>query len=126
MPRFGRKSRRVLEGLNEDLQELLNEVIKYVDVSLIEGKRSLDRQKQLKKDGSTKTLNSKHLKGEAIDLAPYPIDWDDRERFIYISGIVKGIAYQMGIPIIWGGDWNENQDLSDNNFDDLVHFELGY
>ena len=126
MPRFGRKSRRVLEGLNEDLQELLNEVIKYVDVSLIEGKRSLGRQKQLKKDGSTKTLNSKHLKGEAIDLAPYPIDWDDRERFIYISGIVKGIAYQMGIPIIWGGDWNENQDLSDNNFDDLVHFELGY
>ena len=79
MPRYGRKSRRVLEGLNEDLQELLNEVIKYVDVSLIEGKRSLDRQKQLKEDGSTKTLESKHLSGDAVDLAPYPINWKKRE-----------------------------------------------
>jgi len=126
MPYFGTKSKRVLAGLNEDLQELLSEVIKYVDISLIEGIRSLDRQKELKKLGSTKTLKSKHLTGEAIDLAPYPIDWDKRENFIYVAGIVKGIAYIMGIPIRWGGDWNENHDLSDNNFDDLVHFELGY
>jgi len=114
MPYFGTKSKRVLAGLNEDLQELLSEVIKYVDISLIEGIRSLDRQKELKKLGSTKTLKSKHLTGEAID------------NFIYVAGIVKGIAYIMGIPIRWGGDWNENHDLSDNNFDDLVHFELGY
>ena len=126
MPRYGRKSRRVLEGLNEDLQELLNEVIKYVDVSLIEGKRSLDRQKQLKEDGSTKTLESKHLSGDAVDLAPYPINWKKRENFIYVAGIVKGVAYDLGIPITWGGDWNDNHDLSDNNFDDLVHFELRY
>ena len=124
MPRFGKKSKRVLSELNEDLQELLNEVIKYVDISLIEGKRSLDRQKELKKTGATKTLESKHLKGEAIDLAPYPIDWENRERFIYVAGIVKGIAFNLGIPIVWGGDWNNNFDLSDNNFDDLVHFEL--
>jgi len=76
MPYFGTKSKRVLAGLNEDLQELLSEVIKYVDISLIEGIRSPDRQKELKKLGSTKTLKSKHLTGEAIDLAPYPIDWD--------------------------------------------------
>ena len=126
MPKFGKKSKRVLGELNEDLQELLNEVIKYVDISLIEGKSSLDRQKELKKLGSTKTLDSKHLTGDAIDLAPYPIDWENRERFIYVAGIIKGIAFDLGIPITWGGDWNGNFDLSDNNFDDLVHFELRY
>ena len=97
-----------------------------MDISLIEGKRSLDRQKELMKLGSTKTLDSKHISGEAVDLAPYPIDWDKRENFIYVAGIVKGIAYNRGIPITWGGDWNRNHDLSDNSFDDLVHFELRY
>jgi hypothetical protein len=126
MPKFGRKSRGVLEGLNEDLQELLSEAIKYVDISLIEGRRSLERQKELKKLGSTKTLDSKHLKGEAVDLAPYPIDWENRERFIYVAGIIKGIALHLGIPVVWGGDWNGDFDTSDNNFDDLVHFELRY
>ena len=130
MPRFGKKSKRVLDGLNEDLQELLSEVIKYVDISLIEGIRSLDRQKELKKLGSAKTLKSKHLTGEAVDLAPYPIDWDDEKRFIYVSGIIKGVAFAMGIPIRWGGDWNgdtllSNRD-SEQTFDDLNHFELGY
>jgi len=101
-----------------------------VDISLIEGIRSLDRQKELKKLGSAKTLESKHLTGEAVDLAPYPIDWDDEKRFIYVAGIIKGVAFAMGIPIRWGGDWNgdtllSNRD-SEQTFDDLNHFELGY
>ena len=61
---------------------------------------------------------------KAIDVAPYPIDWDDRERMTYFAGYVKGIAMMLGIPIRWGGDWNSNNDLKDNNFDDLPHFEL--
>ena len=130
MPRFGKKSKRVLSGLNEVLQELLSEVIKYVDISLIEGIRSLDRQKELKELGSSKTLKSKHLTGEAVDLAPFPIDWEDEKRFIYVAGIIKGVAFAMGIPIRWGGDWNgdtllSNRD-SEQTFDDLNHFELGY
>jgi peptidoglycan L-alanyl-D-glutamate endopeptidase CwlK len=126
MPKFGKKSKRVLDELNEDLQELLSEVIKYVDISLIEGKRSLERQKELKKEGKTKTLDSKHIEGLAVDLAPYPINWEDRENFIYVAGIIKGIAYHLGIPIVWGGDWNNDHNLYDNSFDDLVHFELRY
>ena len=128
MPHFGAKSRKVLEGLDDDLQALLNEVIKFIDISLIEGYRSVDRQTELMKIGKTKTLKSKHLTGEAVDLAPYinGIDWDNRENFIYTAGVVKGTAFQMGIPLRWGGDWNQNMDLSDNNFDDLVHFELDF
>jgi peptidoglycan L-alanyl-D-glutamate endopeptidase CwlK len=128
VPHFGKKSRRVLEGLDDDLQALLNEVIKFIDISLIEGYRSVDRQKELFKLGKAKTLESKHLTAEACDLAPYHngIDWNNRENFIYMAGVIKGIAWQMGIPIKWGGDWNKNNDLSDNNFDDLNHIELDF
>ena len=60
----------------------------------------------------------------AVDVTPYPVDWEDLDRMNYFAGIVKGIAYIKGIPIRWGGDWNDNTDLKDNSFDDLPHFEL--
>lgn len=126
MPKYGSKSQRVLESLNEDLAEIMVEAIKWVDISLIEGKRSSERQAELLKLGATKTLKSKHLTGQAVDFAPYHngIQWNKRENFIYIAGIIRGIACMMGIKIRWGGDWNSNNDLSDNDFDDLCHIEL--
>ena len=54
----------------------------------------------------------------------YPIDWEDRERFSYFAGFVKGVAWRLNIRVRWGGDWDGDTELSDNNFDDLVHFEL--
>jgi hypothetical protein len=57
-------------------------------------------------------------------VVPYPIDWDDRERFHLFSGFVLGIARSMGIKLRWGGDWNMNFEVDDNNFDDFPHFEL--
>jgi peptidoglycan L-alanyl-D-glutamate endopeptidase CwlK len=126
--KFGKKSRQVLESLDEDLQLILTEAIKYIDISLIEGKRSKERQKELVKLGKAKTLDSKHVKGQAVDFAPYHkgIDWNNRENFIYYGGILMGIAFSNGIPLRFGGDWNRNGDLRDNNFDDLCHVELDY
>ena len=135
MPKFGSKSRNELGGVHEDLQELFNEAIKYVDLTIIEGQRSLERQTQLKAEGKTKTLKGKHLEGLAVDVAPYDlkvkgIDWEKRENFIYMGGFIMGLAKRMGIPLRWGGDWNglvKGQiELYDNNFDDLVHFELDF
>ena len=60
----------------------------------------------------------------AVDVAPYPIDWKDRERFTYFAGFVMGIAASMGLTIRWGGDWDRDTELKDNNFDDLPHFEI--
>jgi peptidoglycan L-alanyl-D-glutamate endopeptidase CwlK len=59
-----------------------------------------------------------------VDVVPYPIDWKDRERMTYFAGFVMGIASQMDLKIRWGGDWNMNTELKDNNFDDLPHFEI--
>lgn len=60
----------------------------------------------------------------AVDVAPWPIDWMDTERFIYFGGYVKGIAAQLGIPIRWGGDWDGDFELKDNLFNDYGHFEI--
>lgn len=60
----------------------------------------------------------------AIDAAPYPIDWNDRERFVFFAGHVIAAGKAMGVDIRWGGDWDGDKDLRDQTFMDLVHFEL--
>ena len=59
-----------------------------------------------------------------MDVAPYPLRWAERERFHYFAGYVLGRAFDMDIPLIWGGDWDGDFEIFDNKFDDLVHFQL--
>ena len=124
MPKFGKKSQERLRGVNSELVNVLFELVKIMDVTIIEGVRSQERQDRLVAEGKSKTKFSKHITGRAVDLAPYPIDWEDRDRFHYMGGMLRGIAHQMGVKVRWGGDWNENGETKDNNFDDLVHIEL--
>ena len=128
MPKFGRRSRERLATCHEDLQDLMNEVIKYVDCSVLEGHRSGERQDKLYEEGKTKVKfpNGRHNANpsNAVDVVPYPVDWDDRERFHLFAGFVLGLAQSMEINIRWGGDWNKNFEVDDNKFDDFPHFEL--
>ena len=95
-----------------------------MDVTIIEGLRTEARQAELVAQGKSKTNYSKHLEGKAVDLAPYPIDWEDRERFHYMGGMIRGIGQKMGVNIRWGGDWDSDGEVKDNGFDDLVHVEI--
>ena len=124
MPRFGKRSKERLRGVDRRLVSVLNELIKIMDVTIIEGLRSEQRQEKLLKEGSTKTKFSKHITGKAVDLAPYPIDWEDRDRFHYMGGMIRGIAKQLNVPVRWGGDWDSDGETKDNRFDDLVHVEI--
>tara|TARA_R110000765_G_scaffold237295_1_gene339981 strand:- start:408 stop:785 length:378 start_codon:yes stop_codon:yes gene_type:complete len=124
MPRFGKKSKERLKGVKPKLVNVLNELVKIMDVTIIEGLRTEARQKELVAQGKSKTKYSKHLQGKAVDLAPYPINWKDRERFHYMGGMVRGIGKQMGVRIRWGGDWDSDGEIKDNSFDDLVHVEI--
>jgi peptidoglycan L-alanyl-D-glutamate endopeptidase CwlK len=128
MPRFGKKSKSRLRTCDDELQSLFNEVVKYFDCSVLVGYRGRNEQNTAYESGHSQVEwpNGKHNKNPsvAVDVAPYPIDWDDRERFIYFGGFVKGCAFRMGIPLRWGGDWDNDTKLSDNKFDDLVHYEL--
>jgi hypothetical protein len=128
MPKFGKRSKERLATCDERLQRVFNEVINYVDCSVLEGHRNEERQNQLYEEGKTKVKypNGRHNANpsRACDVVPYPVDWNDRERFHLFAGFVLGIAYSMDIALRWGGDWNQNFEVDDNQFDDFPHFEL--
>ena len=128
MPKFGRKSRERLSTCESNLQKVFNEVIKHVDCSVLEGHREKDRQNKLYEEGKTKVKypNGRHNRqpSSAVDVTPYPVDWEDRERQTLFAGFVIGVASQMGINLRWGGDWDQDFQVVDNRFDDFPHFEL--
>ena len=124
MPRFGKRSKERLKGVDAKLVNVLNELVKIMDVTIIEGLRTKKRQEELVKQGASKTKFSKHIEGKAVDVAPYPIDWKDRDRFHYMGGMIRGIAQQLNIPVRWRGDWDGDGETKDNRFDDLVHVEI--
>ena len=128
MPHFSQRSLDRLSTCDKRLQLVFNKVIQHFDCTIIQGYRPREEQEQAFRDGKTKVHwpNSKHNKQPslAVDVAPYPIDWNDRERFHLFAGFVLGTASSMGITLRWGGDWDQDTEVKDNSFDDLVHFQL--
>ena len=130
MAKLGKKSLEILSTCDNRIQKIIHEAIKVTDFTVIEGTRSLERQQQLFKEGKTK-IDGIQSKGKhnydpslAIDIAPYPIDWNDTKRFFYLAGVVKALAISMGIELRWGGDWDSDDDFTDQTFNDYPHFEL--
>lgn len=100
-----------------------------IDFTVIEGVRTLEIQGEYYRTGKSKTMNSKHIiqkdgYSHAVDIAPYPVNWEDTVRFAYLAGIIRGIAKNKGVEIRWGGDWDSDGDIHDQTFNDLPHFEL--
>jgi peptidoglycan L-alanyl-D-glutamate endopeptidase CwlK len=128
MPSFGKTSNERKKECDYNLQIILDEAIKIVDFSILCGHRTEEEQNQALYEGRSKLAfpKSKHnnYPSFAVDIAPYPIDWEDTDRFYYLAGIIKGIAHSKGVKIRWGGDWDSDNDFKDNNFNDLPHFEL--
>lgn len=128
MPKFSINSRNRLNTCDYRLQAIFNFVIEHFDCTVIEGERGKEVQNRLFNQGLSKAKYplSKHNKkpSEAVDVAPYPTDWKDKERFNQFAFFVLGVAAAMGIPIRWGGDWDGDTETADNNFNDLAHFEL--
>jgi len=130
MNRFSKRSLRKLATCHPDLQRLFREVIKHFDCMVGEGYRGKQRQASLFNQGRSRLEfpNSEHNKvpSRAIDAAPWPVDWTDRDRFHFFAGFVLSEAIKLGIPIRWGGCWSGNwvNGFRNNKFDDLAHFEL--
>ena len=128
MPKFGRRSKERLATCDSRLQKVFNEVIKHVDCSVLEGHRGEERQNALFEDGKTqvKFPKGRHNSSpsNAVDVTPYPVDWEDRERQTLFAGFVLGVAKLMGITLRWGGDWDMDFHVMDNRFDDFPHFEI--
>lgn len=128
MPEYSSKSLRRLREAHPRLQEVFLEVIKHFDNTIITGYRDEEEQEHMFETGRSKVHypDSKHNKKPslAIDVAPYPIDWDDVQRFHLFAGFVLGVAASQGIELRWGGNWDMDDQVKDNKFDDLLHYEL--
>ena len=140
MPHFGEGSKQQLATCVPEINEICNEAIEIVDFKVLEGRRSWQRQRGLLRDKKTKLGpgESKHnsppnedgnedpdFLSRAVDLVPYPVDWKDTKRFTYLAGIIIAVAHKLGYTVRWGGNWDMDQVIiDDQNFDDLPHFEL--
>jgi peptidoglycan L-alanyl-D-glutamate endopeptidase CwlK len=137
MPSFSKKSLQQLTTCHQDLQTIFNEVIRHRDCTVIEGFRNQEAQDKAFETGKSKLRwpNGKHnaYPSSAVDVAPCfngEIDWDKQTQFYYFAGYVKRIADELRAQgkinhdIRYGGDWNMNDDVSDEGWLDLVHYEL--
>lgn len=128
MPKFSRKSEDKLFTCAAPLQLVFLEVIREYDCTVLCGHRSKKKQDEAFRTGHSKLCfpNSCHNSkpSMAIDVAPYPIDWNDTKRFYHFGGYVLGCAAALGWRLRWGGDWDSDFDLNDQSFMDLVHFEF--
>ena len=128
MPRFGSMSLESLKQCDERLKLICSEAIQIYDFSVLVGHRTEEDQGRAYERGYSKLRwpDSKHNKhpSQAIDVAPYPISWENKERFYFLAGIMFSVAYCKGIEIRWGGDWDGDGDFKDQSFFDLAHFEL--
>jgi peptidoglycan L-alanyl-D-glutamate endopeptidase CwlK len=143
MYKFGNRSKENLKTLHQDLQLILNEVIKYYDFSIIEGHRTLETQQKYfsegksKLDGITKKSKHQYYPSRAVDIMPYKKgtnafsgnEYDER-RFYTLMGMIKLCASQLkdkGLithSVRFGLDWDGDDTYRDQTFHDLPHFEL--
>lgn len=121
-----------LRTCDRRLQRIATEAIRItpIDFTILEGYRTIPRQQALfrqgasKIDGINKVGKHNYSPSLAMDIAPYPIDWQDLRRFYLLAGTILSVANSQGVALRWGGDWNSNGDFDDQSFHDLPHFEL--
>lgn len=118
--KFGARSLKNLEGVHPDLVKVAHRALEIttVDFMVTEGRRTIERQRQLLKAGATRTLKSRHLTGHAIDIAPVvdgEVRWD-WPLFDVLAAAMTQAAKEHNVSIVWGGSWR--------NFRDGPHFEL--
>lgn len=122
MFRFSKRSKKNLKGVHNDLVEWCHLTLKRtpIDFMVIEGLRSKRRQRQLYSTGKSKTMNSRHLTGHAVDIVPIvngTVSWDWKDYYP-IAEAGKKAAEDLGIDIEWGGDWK--------GFPDAPHWQLSW
>ncbi len=134
MARFSKSSFTKLSTCHNDLQVLFYEVIKSFDCTILDGYRNQQEQDLAFAEGRSKLQwpNGKHnhQPSMAVDATPYPIDFNNIKRSYWFAGYVMGIAQRlkdegkMEHSIRYGGDWNMDDNIDNETFRDLVHFEL--
>lgn len=118
--RLSQSSRSRLEGVHPALVAVVEAAIRRtpVDFRVTEGRRTPERQRALVAAGASRTLSSRHLTGHAVDVAAMvagQVRWD-WPLYPRIADAFQAAARDLGVPIVWGGDWRMLKDGP--------HFEL--
>ena len=118
--KLGQRSRERLQGVHPDLVRVVERAIELtsVDFTVLEGLRTTKRQKTLVAAGASRTMNSRHITGHAVDLGAYvdgQVDWS-WPLYERIAEAMKLAAKELDVVITWGGDWQ--------TFKDGPHYEL--
>ena len=107
---WGLRSNQNMSGIHPDLRKVMDRAVQLttIDMTVIEGLRSVERQRQLFNQGHTRTMNSRHITGHAVDVVPWvdgAISWDWKHYYPVADAILKA-AKEVNIPIVWGGAWH--------------------
>lgn len=109
-----------MQGVNPDLVRVVKRAIEIteIDFGVTEGIRTEERQRKLLAEGKSRTMKSRHLIGEAVDVVAYigsTISWD-KKYYHQIAEAMKQAAEELDVQITWGGDWR--------TFFDGPHFQI--
>lgn len=112
--KLGTRSLARLEGLHPDLVAVVKLAIQRtpIDFTVLEGMRTVERQRKLVDTGASQTMNSRHLTGHAVDIAPLingKVSWD-WPLYHQLAPAIKRAANDLGVEIEWGGDWKSFKD----------------
>lgn len=145
---FGNKSNERLASVKPQLAAVVRRALELTtqDFFVLEGRRTKKAQQEyfgagrtaaeLKAAGvdpslarpserqKTWTLNSKHLTGDAVDVCPWPVDWDTLSKFDAIAKAMFAAAKELKTPIRWGHDWDRDGIVRERGESDGPHFEL--
>jgi len=139
MPSFGRKSLAHLGTCHVDAQVIMAMVIKEFDCTILEGHRSHELQEQFFRDKLTTKRGGQSLHNRRPSMAWHAmpwfatkphVDWKHRESMQHLAGYIRGTAahlLQVGLishAVRWGGDWDRDFDVREEQWDDFAHYEL--
>ena len=145
MASFGNTSKYRMAGVHGDLVHLMCKVVEGYDctINYNGGYRDRDTQNELYPTFSKVSWPNSYHNCEwldphlhmwmpcslAVDAMPYykmepHVDWNDKGGFYHFAGYVRAMADELETPVVWGGDWDGDYDLDDQNFYDLAHFQL--
>jgi len=119
MFKLGKRSKANLEGIDDALRAVVEMAIQITDVdfSVVEGLRTLERQRELVEEKASWTMNSQHLRGRAVDIYPW-VDGETNHETHYYNRIAKAMfkaSQRLGVEMEWGGFWKQR---------DKPHWEL--
>lgn len=127
---FSQRSKHNLSGVNPLLVKIAYRALEIstADFAVIEGVRTLEKQKENVKKGVSKTLDSRHLTGDAIDILPSAIkpgmEWQPH-FFEPVLMAFKQAADEEGVTLRFGKNWKSDPNLPvETRFTDYPHIEI--